>query len=456
VAEERLGIRIDVQTATLQQAKEHIKGLKKELLELPVTSEKAKELNSEILRTEDALRKASGRGETFHETLKGVRRGAEGTRFAIVALMGGFEGLAKSIAVVSGAGKTGTKQVTDISNALAGAATSGLAVSYAMRLAGGSMAAVAPYAAIAVGALSAVAGIMGSLNQNTEAADDSIVGLNKRIFELQHKTGKIDDFEYMSFLRKEVLRTEAEKNRFGGSGANAHQSYTVEDKKKAELAYLVALDEEQTNWNRVVGAINKGNEGYKEMIRLRSILTAKEPGAGLRQSGIRTGARAPSDQRATGVDFVPGLPGVDPRILMTDMQKLATGPLLSGFDRVGNSIMDNIIGPLAQSKNIFSQFLAGVLEGLGQIAMKLASSALVAGIFSMFGGGFGSVFSALSGGLLGGNAPTGVSNRQLATATSFGGGMGSRTVVEVRARGREFYGVMKQEKIIDSKAGGRW
>jgi DNA replication initiation complex subunit (GINS family) len=133
-------------------------------------------------------------------------------------------------------------------------------------------------------------------------------------------------------------------------------------------------------------------------------------------------------------------------------------PIVQGFQSIGDAVFGSLIKPLQESNSLFSKFVAGVLQGISQIVSSLIANAIVGSIFSWLfpgAGGFGNVFKFLGGDskALGGGS---ISAPQMRTATSFGGGMGSRTVVEVRARGREFYGVMKQEKIIDSKAGGRW
>lgn len=280
---------------------------------------------------------------------------------------------------------------------------------------------------------------------------------NRIASEMRLNQGAISQIDQMIALRRLALwnvgqgeNVAQRMQQFGFKGSV--DEFTAFLKEDIEILKSQRQQREQN-----IKAIEKETERRKEnrfeIERVDAILSRR--GANLQPNDIRSGAYGPRDQRARGVDFVPGLPGIDPRILMTDMQKIASGPLLSGFDRVGQSIMMNIVGPLAQSKNLFSQFLAGVLEGIGQIATQLASAAIVSGIFALLGGGFGGAFNALTGGLGKVLGLGGISRPQLATATSFGGGMNNRIVVEGRLSGRDIYFANKQYKIIDHKAGGR-
>jgi hypothetical protein len=131
---------------------------------------------------------------------------------------------------------------------------------------------------------------------------------------------------------------------------------------------------------------------------------------------------------------------------------------------------------LGEAHSLFQEFLFGVLEGIGEIAIKLAESAIISGLLSLATGGlFGSFFKQLSpihfanGGII--NEPVaGIGQRsgrtytfaenmpeRVSPMTSFGGHSQPMVITvqgSFRASGRDLISSFREARVIDRKAGG--
>ncbi len=152
----------------------------------------------------------------------------------------------------------------------------------------------------------------------------------------------------------------------------------------------------------------------------------------------------------------------------------------SGFTTVGATIQKKITEELRKSDGEFQKFVTGVLSGIEQIAEKLASRAIFAGILSLVTGGlFGELFGNLSGlnpskhatggiltePVLGFGMTTGQSYmmseagpERIEPLTSFGK-QGEPLVIHItgsfRSSGRDLISTFKEARIIDRKLGGK-
>lgn len=170
----------------------------------------------------------------------------------------------------------------------------------------------------------------------------------------------------------------------------------------------------------------------------------------------------------------------------------AVNILANAFDRLGQTIENEFIEKVIGANSLFQQFVGSVVSGIAQIIEQIAASAAISGLLSLLGlGPFGSFFSQLSpvkfasGGtitepvtgvglhtgrsyMIGENGPEDVVPRtgarspmtedRMASLMQSPASMGQVHItgsVEVRQRGRDLYGAVKINRVMDIKRGGR-
>jgi uncharacterized protein YukE len=149
--------------------------------------------------------------------------------------------------------------------------------------------------------------------------------------------------------------------------------------------------------------------------------------------------------------------------------------LTAGFSRLGDTIARDFVDKIIGATSLFQQFVGEVIGGIIRIAEQIAESAIIAGILSLFGLPFGSIFSKLSpiafagGGVI--NEPVAGIGLQSRRGYSFAENMPERVspltsfgrssepmVIKIegdfRASGRDMISSFKLARIIDRKSGG--
>lgn len=145
--------------------------------------------------------------------------------------------------------------------------------------------------------------------------------------------------------------------------------------------------------------------------------------------------------------------------------------LVNSFARVGDSISKNIIGLLGEANSLFEIFVQSVLQGLIDIAVQLASMAIVRGIFGTVGAAApvaaipfasgGTLYEPVVGmGQRSGSLYTFAERgpERFSPATSFGSS-GQSQVIEIhgtfKSSGRDLISTFNEARIIHAKTGGR-
>lgn len=132
--------------------------------------------------------------------------------------------------------------------------------------------------------------------------------------------------------------------------------------------------------------------------------------------------------------------------------------LKSGFSSLGRTIHMRFIDEMMQSKNAFESFVGGVLSGLEQIAMKLASTAVMSSLLSVFGlGSFGSFFGGLSGlGASSGGSDLSGRTSPMAYSGSITQPQSVNLSGTFKLSGRDLIAGVKLNRVIDRKLGGNF
>jgi hypothetical protein len=479
MADDAVKIRVELDKQTLGQTQEQIKSLRVALKDMVPGTPEFAETNAQIQSMNTRLGELTGRGETFKQSVQGMRQEARLFRFALMELMQGAEGMAVSIGALTGASQDSQKAMKAFASEATAALSAGLGMSFALQMMGAG--AAAGPVGIAIGGITLLGEVVGALNDRLMKADATAL-------ELTHSLGLVSNAAYLAQLKIEAGRLKENitaaatpswiSSIHTGLGldfllGNWEAKSTVTNIQEATNAYNaqmlkiknveadMAKDEKKRQDDKL-----KAEKEYWEYVNEKLLdytLKYQAFGGGEAKPGVttlKTGPipilpvpNTPEMQRANQT-LAAGVP--------TDMKKYAVEleVVSSAFQNIGNMIQINFIEKMIQSKNVFEQFTGAVISGLEQFAAKMAVMAAIAAIMSIITGGSFSKMAGVIGmtGFAKGTIPTagGEGMEGRIQPILRGGGMALQIVPgELKVKGSDLYYSVRMEKINYGRRGGR-
>lgn len=529
MADETLRIRVDVETATLRDLSAALKSVKTEMQDASQSAIPG--LRNEAAALSGRINELTGRHVGFAQTIRESRQEARLFRFALTELIAGFDGMANSLAFFTGMSDRSSSALKNWTGAAKEGLGAGLGVKFALDAIGVS---AAGSIGIAVGAITLLGAGLGKTAEEALKSQQNIAKLEEEIHKLRKELGEETRESDISFLEKQladamnrrstflaqrhvdwlqsavkfraVMSDETEKvlqlDKDVETARKAlSDSFKADEKEDEKAAKEKAKEFKQANDE----IIKKLEERVKHEQSLRDIL---DPQGIKMEKEILTLYIGIADALAHGnmelvereahMGIIARLQA-DNKKFLTETKGVSVGHfkgateeiegqsfndimggwmhgidvLNTGFSALSSTIHDGIVNAFGQANSVFQQFVVGVLEGIASIAEKLASSAIIAGIGSLFGlGPFGALFKGISGFATGGTlyepvVGMGASGRMYSFAensperfsplTSFGGGAGSQNIHltgSTEIRNDHLMIAWKAARVNDRYAGG--
>ena len=505
--DDEIRIRVDVETATLGQLRDALKGVRTEMN--TASRSDIPELRREANSYAQQIKTLSGTHSELAQTIRSSRQEARLFRFAITELIAGVDGMVNAFTGLTGASDTAQKAVRDYAGAVKDAVGAGIGLKFGLDAI--NVPGAGPIALAAAG-FTFLGDIIKNMRLEMEAAAKAstsllgkmIPGMNWQDLEAQREAAQAR----LSVAQGGVTSLEALRKKQGdivflATGGPGRLKAAHQEVLNAQAALNLITEAEKAITDDPRAAVNYIEDQYKagamdepEYVReLQLVASWASAKAQTRlEQDIQNRIKDLSDKRnkerdqynaarlkyfekysadQIAADYqspgamkpTPNLPqmgvpsgSLAPIQTYTDTQIAAAKAFANGlnaaFTGVGQSITQNLLKPLSDAHSLAQIFIRDLLQGLAQALERLLIMEAIKGALSLVPGGagaFATIFSSAGGG---GLAPR--------TASLFGGGGGGggggavEHTIRVVQSGRDMVGTIKLNRVIDRKLGGNF